>query len=48
MVLVFSNNTMIDLSNRNLYDDLEVVDIMKTMDNRYTMDSDMVNNLLGK
>lgn len=48
MVLVFSNNSMIDLSNRNLYDDLEVVDIMKTMDNRYSMNTDEVNRLLGK
>lgn len=38
MVLDFSSNQIIDLSNRKLYDDLEIADIMKTMDNRYVMD----------
>lgn len=45
MVLVFSTNEMIDLSNRRLYDDLEIADIMKTMDNRYVMDNDSLKKL---
>jgi len=40
MVLVFNTNEIIDLSDRNMYDDLEIADIMKTMDNRYIMDED--------
>lgn len=39
MILEFSHNTIMDLSNA-AYDDVEVVDIMKTMDNRYVMDSE--------
>lgn len=46
MVLVFSNNSMIDLSNRDLYDDLEVADIMKTMDSRYTMDNETIKKMM--
>lgn len=34
-VLTFRDNTIVDLSNMNLYDDLEIVDVMKTLDNRY-------------
>lgn len=37
MVLVFSTNQMMDLSNRNLYGDLEIVDVVKTMDDRYSL-----------
>ena len=40
MVLVFNSNQIVDLSDRNMYDDLEIADIMKTMDNRYIMDED--------
>ncbi len=40
MVLVFSSNQIVDLSDRRLFDDLEIADIMKTMDNRYVMDED--------
>lgn len=40
MVLVFSTNEIIDLSNRRLFDDLDIADIMKTMDNRYIMDEE--------
>lgn len=39
MVLAFNTNEIIDLSNRLLFDDLEISDIMKTMDDRYVMDS---------
>lgn len=37
-VLSFTDNTIIDLSNETLYDDLEIVDVMKTLDNRYAFD----------
>ncbi|MBO4458164.1 MAG: HD domain-containing protein [Butyrivibrio sp.] len=37
-VLSFKDNSIIDLSNRAAYNNLEIIDIMKTMDNRYTMD----------
>ena len=37
IVLVFSTNTIIDLARSSVYDDLEVVDTMKTMDSRYVM-----------
>ncbi len=38
-VLSFRDNSIIDLSNRRAYGDIELVDIMKTMDNRYIMDT---------
>ncbi len=38
-VLSFSDNSIIDLSNRSVYRDIEIIDIMKTMDNRYVMDT---------
>lgn len=40
MVLCFGDNNVIDLSNKRVYGDLEIVDIMKTMDNRYIMDTE--------
>lgn len=40
MLLGFHDNSIIDLSNVRKYRDLEIVDIMKTMDNRYVMDVD--------
>lgn len=40
MVLGFHDNTIMDLSNKALYDDVEIVDIMKTMDNRHILDTD--------
>lgn len=42
MILMFRDNSMIDLSNEELYGDLEIKDIMKTMDNRYVMNEDML------
>jgi HD-GYP domain-containing protein (c-di-GMP phosphodiesterase class II) len=38
-VLSFRDNTIIDLSDIRSYGNLEIIDIMKTMDNRYTMDT---------
>lgn len=40
MVLSFNGNEIIDLSNRNAFGEIEIVDIMKTMDNRHVIDSD--------
>lgn len=37
MVLCFSTNTIIDLAQTALYSDIEIVDVMKTLDNRYVM-----------
>ncbi len=37
MVLCFSTNTIIDLAMTALYADIEIVDIMKSYDNRYVM-----------
>ena len=38
MLLSFRDNMIMDLSNTMMYGDVEVVDIMKTMDNRHVMD----------
>ena len=45
MVLVFSTNTIIDLARSTIYEGLEVVDTMKTLDERYVMDSDAIRKL---
>lgn len=45
MVLVFSSNEIIDLSDRKLFDDIEIADIMQSMDNRYVMDQASVNGI---
>lgn len=42
MVLMFRDNSIVDLSNETMYGDLEIKDIMKTMDNRHVMDIDML------
>ena len=42
MILMFGDNSIIDLSNRKMYGDLEIKDIMKTMDNRYVMDVELL------
>ncbi len=39
MILSFKDNNIIDLSNEFIYGDLEIKDMMKTMDNRYIMDT---------
>lgn len=44
MVLLFSTNQIVDLSNRTMYDDMEIVDIMKSMDNRYVMENGVVKD----
>lgn len=47
MILCFGNNQLMDLSN-DLYSDLTIKDIMKTMDNRHIMDMDALNNTANK
>lgn len=37
MVLCFSTNTIIDLAITSLYADIEIVDVVKSLDNRYVM-----------
>ena len=43
MILVFSSNKIVDLAQTLYYGDLEIVDIMKTLDNRHVMDMDLLN-----
>lgn len=43
MVLGFRDNEIIDLGNLNVNGDLEIRDVMKTLDNRYIMDTEMLS-----
>lgn len=43
LVLDFSTNRTLDLSDRKTNGDIEIVDVVKTMDNRYVMTTDTVN-----
>lgn len=42
MILMFGDNSIVDLSDREMFDDLEIKDIMKTMDNRHVMDINLL------
>ncbi len=42
MVLTFQDNKIIDLDSRDNRGRIEIVDIMKTMDNRYVMDTELL------
>lgn len=42
MILMFGDNSIVDLSDRETFGDLEIKDIMKTMDNRHVMDMDLL------
>ncbi|MDD3413405.1 MAG: HD domain-containing protein [Lachnospiraceae bacterium] len=42
IILCFSDNRMIDLSQELVYEDLMIKDVMKTMDNRCVVDKEMV------
>lgn len=42
MVLCFSDNSIIDLSNKSMYEGIEIKDVMKTMDNRVVIDPEMM------
>lgn len=45
VVLCFNNNTIIDLSLKSNYSKFQVLDVMKTMDNRFVMSEDAVERL---
>ena len=38
LILMFRDNSVIDLADMELYEDLEIRDIMRTLDNRHVMD----------
>lgn len=40
MILTFDTNMIVDLGNEMAYGDMEIKDIMKTMDNRYVIDTE--------
>ncbi len=42
MILMFKDNSIIDLRQQLIYNDLEIKDIMKTLDNRHIMNMDIV------
>lgn len=42
MVLMFRDNSIVDLADLEMYEDLEIKDIMKTLDNRYVMDINLL------
>ena len=42
MILMFDDNSIADLSDRDMFGDLEIQDIMKTMDNRHVMDTELL------
>ena len=44
MVLGFHSNRIYDLSNHRVFSDLEIKDIMKTMDNRHKMNIEVLKN----
>ncbi|NLG03835.1 MAG: HD domain-containing protein [Clostridia bacterium] len=48
MILLFRDNSIIDLRQQLIYDDLEIKDIMKTLDNRNIMDQNTINALRGE
>lgn len=43
VVLCFRDNSIMNLADTYMYGDIEVVDIMKTLDNRYVMDKDTLD-----
>ncbi|MCL2050740.1 MAG: HD domain-containing protein [Lachnospiraceae bacterium] len=44
MLLNFRNNSIMDLADKAAFGDLEIVDIMKTLDNRHVIDLDTLKN----
>lgn len=48
MVLGFGDNSIIDLENEKMYGDIEIVDVMKTMDNRHVMDTETLEKYGAK
>ena len=47
VVLGFSSNKIYDLSNNGVYRRYQIVDIMKTMDNRIKVDQERLNEYLN-
>ena len=47
MVLCFSTNTIIDLAMTALYADIEIVDVMRTFDNRYKIEAGLTEEGAG-
>ena len=43
MVLCFRDNSIMNLADTYMYGDIEVADVMKTLDNRYVMDKDALD-----
>ena len=41
-ILMFRDNSVIDLADTELYEDLEIKDIMRTLDNRHVMNMDLL------
>lgn len=41
-ILMFQDNSVIDLGDMELYEDLEIKDIMRTLDNRHVMNMDLL------
>lgn len=48
MVLGFTTNKIYDLSNNGVYRRYQIVDIMKTMDNRIKVDQERLNEYMGE
>jgi len=42
MILMFRDNSIVDLADTDRYDDLEIKDIMRTLDNRHVMNMDLL------
>ena len=42
MILMFQDNSVIDLADTDLYEELEIKDIMRTLDNRHVMNMDLL------
>ena len=47
-VLSFRDNQVLNLSDPHIAREVQIVDIMKTMDNRHVVDKDMLQNYLGQ
>ncbi len=46
IVLCFPTNEVLDLSNNRVFDDVQIADIMKTMDQRIHIDPELVNQFI--
>lgn len=46
MILLFKDNSIIDLRQQLLYNDLEIKDIMKTLDNRHVMNEEVARQYM--